>query len=205
MLRNANLVGDYAQRFAFNVLRVSVPRFSFEGGEEAPVQCLLVFLPISGGMAKVDTFYLEGRELTVRGTGQMDLVRNAYDLRLQPDLHRPGLVSVAATVKVVGPLDAPVFQPLPGSMFKSAVDGLWRNSLRPLKAIERLVRSSRSGDREEALGACDHVVRHRVEQLKTRHVEPIDLDEIVAKRVDRAESEIPRKDQGLPSEPARPR
>ncbi|MBT8405242.1 MAG: AsmA family protein, partial [Gemmatimonadetes bacterium] len=121
MLRKGNLVGDYARKFAFNTLRVSVPRLNFGGGEEAAVQCLLVLFPIEAGMAEVDTFYLEGRQVTVTGTGRMDIVRNAYDLLLEPELHEPGLVSVAATVQVVGPLDNPVFQPLAGSMLLSAV------------------------------------------------------------------------------------
>ena len=183
MLRDGALVGDYARSFTFDVLRVSIPSLSFGRDEEAPVQCLLMLFPIEGGMATLDTLYIEGRDVTISGTGKMDLVRDAYDLRLTPELHKPGLVSVAATVQVAGPLDDPVFQPLKGSMVTSAMRALLDNSLRPIKALERLVRwRGREGDEEEG-GPCDAVVRHRVRQMESPDVEPIDLEEVVSRLV----------------------
>jgi hypothetical protein len=103
---------------------------------------------------------------------------------LAPRIHRPGLVGVAATVEISGPLDHPEFRPLRGSLVTSALSSFFSNALRPVEAITdfRIIGSFanvdwlRSGAAKHGNGKdpCDAVVRRRVEQLKTSRAHPID-------------------------------
>ena len=106
-----------------------------------PVSCLLALLPIEEGVAEAETLYLEGPRITVTGTGKIDLAGNQLDLRLTPHLHEPGVVSVAATVDIAGPINAPALRPVKRSLAVSAIRGLFRNAfgtpIRPGRALAR--------------------------------------------------------------------
>jgi uncharacterized protein involved in outer membrane biogenesis len=176
MLRDGAIVNRYSRALSFDVLRVSIPSFLAEPDADAPVRCLLALAPVEGGVARMETLYLEGERITITGTGQVDLKEGELDLRLTPRVHDPGLVSVAATVEVSGPIADPVVSPVRRSMLTSVVGALVRNAVRPLSVLDRLIREP-ADDIEDPCGAVAH---ERLRQMGTDEVEPLTLEDVGA-------------------------
>ena len=179
MLRNGSIVNQYSKALSFDVLHVSMPSFRPKVNAEAPVHCLLALASIDAGVAEMETLYLEGEKITVTGEGQVDLPNDELALRLTPRLHEPGLVSVAATVDVSGPIGHPIIRPSRRSMVTSALAALYQNAIRPFGALDRMIRGRDRRAFAAAEDPCGLVARQRIRQLKTGEVEPIDLEAAV--------------------------
>lgn len=135
VLREASLASRYARRFVADLVKVSMPRLSFR---RAPsVGCGALRLVASDGVARVHELRIDSDRVSVQGQGQIDLGGNRYDLTLVPEPHDPGLVSVAVTVHVTGPLSNPRFRPVPLSLGTSLARGIYSNAKRPLGAVAR--------------------------------------------------------------------
>lgn len=161
MLRDGALVSRGARAFSVNFLRLTVPNLRTGPQGAAPVQCLLAKFQLEGGLATADQLYLEAPDITVVGTGSVDLGRDELAMRLTPKLHEPGLVSVAATVDVSGPIGQPVLHPIKSSLGASAARGVINNVLRPVRAVLDL----RPGQ-EPAGDPCDAVAGLRRQQIE---------------------------------------
>ncbi len=123
----------YAREFIFDFARVSIPKFRPSG--PPPVGCTIIDLEIEDGLARVRNLLIDAPVVTVTGTGTVDFGGGGFDLRLASRIKDPGLVSMAATVKVTGPIADPQFTPVARSLAKSAVGGLFRNAMRPARAL----------------------------------------------------------------------
>jgi uncharacterized protein involved in outer membrane biogenesis len=176
MLRDGAMVNKYSRAFSINFMRVSVPSFSFRSDAKAPVHCLLALANIEDGIAEMETLYLEGKKITITGEGRVDLSSGELDLMLTPHVHDPGLVSIAATVKVSGPLENPVIRPIRRSMVKSALGALFKNAVRPLRATDRAIRWFGPPDADLVQDRCGVVALHRIDQMTTEEVEPMDFE-----------------------------
>jgi hypothetical protein len=97
------------------------------------VGCLVGAIAFASGVGVVETLVLSVPKATVTGGGRIDLARERLDLELVPQVHDPGLLSIAAAVRVTGPLAAPRFQPVPLDMVSSALGSIARAALRPAK------------------------------------------------------------------------
>jgi hypothetical protein len=161
MLRNGALVSRGARAFSVNFLRLTIPDFRSDLQSAAPVQCLLAIFKVEDGLAEADQLYLEASDITVVGTGSVDLGRDELAMRLTPRLHEPGLVSVAATVDVSGPIEQPVLTPVKSSLGASAARGLIKNVLRPVRAVL----DRRPGVEPEA-DPCDAVAALRRQKME---------------------------------------
>jgi len=134
-VRNASLITRYGEAVTKDFLGVAVPEIlQLHKRTAGPrVRCLLAVAPIDKGIASLEQFYLDSDHVTVVGTGRIDLPADQLNLRLVPRVHDPGLVSVAATVDVTGPLEAPRFSPVIASLATSAARSLFDNAMRPVR------------------------------------------------------------------------
>jgi uncharacterized protein involved in outer membrane biogenesis len=162
MLRDGTVVSKYASAFALSFLRVSVPEFR-GGGKVAPVHCLLARFPIKDGVAAAEELHLEGQNITVSGTGEIDLAANRIDLRLTPRVHDPGLVSTAATVDIAGPLNNPKIRPVVSSLGRTALNGVIQNALRPGRAALGRLRRKATAEPDDP---CDLIALRRAKGLE---------------------------------------
>jgi hypothetical protein len=123
------------------------------------VECFRAAVALEHGIASVDSFMLKGATETVYGSGKIDLVKGHYDLLLTPTTSQPGLLSVAAQVEVVGPLDDPQFRPVKRTIALSAARSLISTVLRPARAVlspaTDLVNAFRGGARDADREACE--------------------------------------------------
>jgi len=94
---------------------------------------------------------------------------------LTPQVHDPGLVSIAATVEVSGPIGSPVIRPIRRSMVKSALGALFKNVIRPIRATDRAIRWF-GPTSDDIADPCGVVALQRIGQMATEEVEPIDLE-----------------------------
>jgi hypothetical protein len=126
----------YAEQFVTNLVRVVFPTLS-PAPESARVGCVRTELEVEGGVADVKSFVLVGESEGVTGAGRIDLARGHYDLELTPYTSRPGLISVAARVRVTGPIEQPKFQPIRRTVARYVARGLVSNAMRPAGAVAR--------------------------------------------------------------------
>ena len=128
MGRKGTFSSEFVRAFQINFVSVSLP--SIRRPEKSPVHCVLVAFELEQGVASVQTLFLQADQADVAGTGSIDLAGNAYDLTLVPRPRDPGLLAMAATVHVTGPLADPVFRPRKRSLATSLGRGLLTNVAR---------------------------------------------------------------------------
>jgi uncharacterized protein involved in outer membrane biogenesis len=129
-LRDWSAAGAWSRRFLMDLSR------AFLGAaDQKPdrVGCLVGTLAFASGVGTVEQLVLTGSNATITGRGRIDLARERFDLELVPTVHKPGLLSLAAAVRVTGPLQAPSFQPVPLDVVSSALGSIARTALRPAK------------------------------------------------------------------------
>jgi hypothetical protein len=126
------------------MVRVGFPSL-MRTAEHTSVDCFRAELEIDEGMATARSLVLEGAQESVVGEGQIDLARGFYDLEMTPHTTRPGLISVAARIRVTGPLEDPRFTPVTRTIATSAVRGVISNALRPARAMLGMVGVGSSG------------------------------------------------------------
>jgi uncharacterized protein involved in outer membrane biogenesis len=145
--RDGALAGRYSRAFATNLAVLAVP--SILTGRTPRFGCIVADFGIENGVASARELLLESEKISVAGAGTVDLGADAFDLMLVPKVHEPDLVSLAAAVKVSGPLEAPVFSPQYASMPMQAVRGFVSNLLAPGTALIKPFRKSKRP------GLCD--------------------------------------------------
>jgi uncharacterized protein involved in outer membrane biogenesis len=131
-LREWSAAGAFARRFLLDLLR------AFLGPEPAApdrVGCLRAAVAFASGVGSVETLVLSTPRAAVIGQGRIDLARERWDLELAPRVHDPGLLVVAAAVRVTGPLDAPSVQPVPLELVSASLRSLVGATLRPASEV----------------------------------------------------------------------
>ncbi len=139
VIRDGTVASKYGRMFVVNLGRAAFPTLR---QRRAPrLGCTVVEFEIEDGIATVETILLEGDEVSVTGSGQVDLVRGVYDLRFIPTARNPGILSVAPQVDVRGPLADPVFRPVASTLATSLGRGLFSNARRAGVSVFRAFRS----------------------------------------------------------------
>jgi hypothetical protein len=138
MIREGTLASEFARRFVVNFTGAVLP--GFRAPEVASVSCGIAAFSIESGVAEVETLLLQSDRIDVVGTGRIDVAGDRYDLRMTPRVRDPGLVSVAVTVDVHGPLADPSYTPVPRTFATSLAQGIATNALRPAAGLVRLFR-----------------------------------------------------------------
>jgi len=139
-LRDGTLASKYGREFMLEVAHVSIP--DFRPRPESPVDCFALALDIDEGVARVETLRADAPSVVVTGTGEVDLAANAFKLTLTPEPRDPNLLSIAATVRVRGPITDPSFRPVPRSFATSATRAIVRNVWKPAGMLTRPLRRS---------------------------------------------------------------
>jgi uncharacterized protein involved in outer membrane biogenesis len=152
MVRDGVLASGYARRFVANFVSLAFPSLLVPAA--APVSCARVELEIEGGLASVEKLLLQAPNVVVTGQGEIDIGRNALDLRLTPKVRDPGLLSVAVSVNVSGPITDPAYSSVRRTIATSVAEGLMRNAMRPARALMRPVRAA-----PETASACAEPLR----------------------------------------------
>ena len=101
--------------------------------ETQAIRCLVASFAISRGQATAREVLLGTEDLTVAGGGTIDLVRREVDIDLEPTLRNPGVLSLAAHVRVHGPLLDPEFTSSTRSVVVSAVRHFFASTFRSVR------------------------------------------------------------------------
>jgi uncharacterized protein involved in outer membrane biogenesis len=145
--RDGALAGSYSGKFAKNFAMLAVP--SILSGRAPRFGCIVFDFEIEKGVANARELIIESDEVSVLGSGTVDFGADAFDIILIPKVHKPGLVSLSAAVKVSGPLADPDFSPQYTSMPMRAAQGFVSNLLARGSALVEPFRRSEAG------GPCD--------------------------------------------------
>jgi uncharacterized protein involved in outer membrane biogenesis len=145
--RDGALAGSYSSEFATNIAVLAVP--SILTGRAPRFGCIVTDFEIDQGVANTRELFVESEQISVVGSGTVDIGRDAFNITLIPEVHEPGLVSLSTAVIVSGPLADPVFSPQYRGMPKQAVRGFVSNLLTPGKTLVKPFRKPKDG------GPCD--------------------------------------------------
>jgi hypothetical protein len=148
-LRDGTLASKFGREFMLEATHVSIP--DFRPRSNSRVDCFVLALGIDHGIVRVETLRLEAPKISVSGTGKVDLIKNAYKLLLTPKPRDPSLFSIAATVKVRGPITDPTFKPVGRSLATSATRAVVSNVWKPAGMLTRPFRRSKTGTDDCAL------------------------------------------------------
>ena len=78
--------------------------------EDLLVRCLMVDLPVTDGLGRLNLFVLETDEMLMRGEGKIDFGADRFDLLLLPRPHRGRTLAHNANVRITGPLREPRYR-----------------------------------------------------------------------------------------------
>jgi uncharacterized protein involved in outer membrane biogenesis len=134
-MRDGNAASKVAREFIVNLTETVFPKLHVKTIPN--VGCAVVDLVIEHGIAHVLALQLEGKEVGITGSGQIDLRKGLYDLHIIPKTSNPGILSLAPEVQVTGPLDDPKFHPLKRTLITSFGKGLLQNAVKPVGVLLR--------------------------------------------------------------------
>jgi hypothetical protein len=100
-----------------------------------PIQCLVADFEIEGGVATARVLALDTGEIVMLGEGQVDLVRERYDLTVKPKVKQQSLVAVTIPLDITGPLNHPKVSPNPVGATRSTATDLLRNLTRVSRVL----------------------------------------------------------------------
>jgi uncharacterized protein involved in outer membrane biogenesis len=135
VIRDGRAASAWARSFERNLARAFVS--TDVEREFESLECLIADFQVARGRASVRTLWFETERAILSGQGAIDLGRGTFDLRIVPKPKRPGIFSIAASVKVSGPFDDPDFTANKRSLASSAARGLWKNVTRPSNPLLR--------------------------------------------------------------------
>jgi hypothetical protein len=102
-----------------------------EGGSDLRLNCIVVRLPVKGGVMKGEAILLDTAAATVSGEGTIDLRDETLDLKVTPEAKQTSLLSLAVPFLIQGTLTEPQVLPDPvGTAVGAAkIAGLFINPL----------------------------------------------------------------------------
>jgi uncharacterized protein involved in outer membrane biogenesis len=124
------------------------------GDSDLRLNCIVVRLPVEGGVASGEAILLDTAAATVGGTGTIDLRDETLDLRVTPQAKQTSLMSLAVPFLIGGTLASPAVAPDPvGTAVGAAkIAGLFIN---PLTAGAAIVLESEGADQNPCVAALE--------------------------------------------------
>lgn len=125
-----------------------------EGDDDLALNCVVVRLPVKGGVMKSEAILLDTAAATVGVDGTIDLRNEELNLRVSPQAKQTSLMSLAVPVRVGGTLKSPSVGPDPvGTVIGAAkIAGLVIN---PLAAGALLIVESETADQNPCVAALE--------------------------------------------------
>ncbi len=125
-----------------------------ESGGDLRLNCIVVRLPVEGGVVTGEAILLDTAAATVGATGSIDLRDESLDLRVTPQAKQTSLMSLAVPFLIKGTLTEPSVGPDPvgTAVGVAKIAGLFIN---PLAAGAALVMESETADQNPCVAALD--------------------------------------------------
>jgi uncharacterized protein involved in outer membrane biogenesis len=125
-----------------------------EGGSDLRLNCIVVRLPVKGGVARGEAILLDTAAATVGGEGEIDLRDETLDLKVTPQAKQTSLMSLAVPFLIQGTLAEPQVAPDPvGTAVGAAkIAGLFIN---PLAAGAALIVESETTEANPCVAALE--------------------------------------------------
>lgn len=125
-----------------------------EGGSDLRLNCIVVRLPIKGGVANSEAILLDTAAATVGGEGTIDLRDETLDLKVTPEAKQTSLLSLAVPFLIQGTLAEPQVLPDPvGTAVGAAkIAGLFIN---PLAAGAAIIAQSETTEENPCVAALN--------------------------------------------------
>ncbi len=125
-----------------------------EGEDDLKLNCVVMRLPIEGGVAQADAVLIDTAAVTVSVSGEVNLGEESLDLKVTPQAKHTSLMSLAVPLRVGGTILEPSVGPDPlGTVLGAAkIAGMFIN---PLVAGAVIVLESEASDQNPCLAAID--------------------------------------------------
>ncbi len=142
-----------------------------ESGSDLRLNCIVLRLPIEGGVASGEVILLDTAAATVGGAGQIDLRDETLDLKITPQAKQTSLLSLAVPFLIQGTLAEPKAIPDPvGTVVGVAkIAGLFIN---PLAAGALIVADSATTDQNPCVAALERPAQPQAQSQPESQPEP---------------------------------
>ena len=154
--RDTSLVSSYAQRFVVDLTSAVMPDFLMPEDGPGRIGCAAFELRVDDGVARLEHLLVQENEISITGSGNIELIPGNYDLMLSPKTSNPGVISLAPEVHVVGPLADPDFEPITRTFATSLGRGLVTN-LKRLGALAARPFRERDEDIQRGQKLCERI------------------------------------------------
>jgi uncharacterized protein involved in outer membrane biogenesis len=131
--REGGLAMRYSRALQIDIGRANARRAA--RGELEPVRCLILDVAAERGVLSFESVLFDTADKQVLGSGEVDLGREQLDLLLTPLLKEALPGSMAAAVRIHGPMDDPRVTPAPLLTASAAAQGLVDRALLPLRSV----------------------------------------------------------------------
>jgi uncharacterized protein involved in outer membrane biogenesis len=169
VLRGGTAASKLGRRFTVDLASLVFPELRTR--EVPRIGCAIADFAIEDGEARVQTLLLREGEITVTGTGEIDLAEGVYHLRLTPSTTNPAILSVTPEVRVRGPLGDPEFRAVKRTLASSLIVGLGENARKAGMAL-LLPFGSRRATIERSEEACELVGVEQAVSLEAASDDP---------------------------------
>ncbi|MEE9210781.1 MAG: AsmA family protein [Kiloniellales bacterium] len=125
-----------------------------EGGSDLRLNCIVLRLPIKGGVARGEVILLDTATATVGGAGAIDLRDETLDLKVTPQAKQASLMSLAVPFLIQGTLAEPkaIPDPVGTAVGVAKIAGLFIN---PLAAGAMIIADSETTDQNPCVAALE--------------------------------------------------
>ena len=125
-----------------------------EGDKDMTLNCVVMRLPLEQGVMKTEAVLLDTAAVTVGVTGEVDLGREALDLKVTPQAKQTSLMSLAVPLRVTGALADPGVTPdaLGTALGAAKIAGMFIN---PLAAGALIIMKSELADENPCVATIE--------------------------------------------------
>jgi hypothetical protein len=109
VIADAEMKSSIADKLMSGLISAIMP--SLEDSSMSQINCAIGHFTIKDGIANADTLFADMKRVQLVADGDIDLVKQQYDLKITPEAKRTTLLDITPSVRMKGPLNAPKVSP----------------------------------------------------------------------------------------------
>lgn len=129
VISDSEMKSGIADRLMSGLFTALIP--NLEKDKRTKINCVMGHFGIENGVANVDTLFADTERLQLVGSGDINIAKNAYGLKLSPEAKKTTLLDITPAIRMSGPLNKPKFSPDTFSL-GTKIGGLLLSTVNPV-------------------------------------------------------------------------
>lgn len=107
IISDASMKSGIADKLLSGLFTALMP--SLEKEQKTEINCVIGHFAVENGVANIDTLFADTARLQLVGSGNINIAKDKYDMKLTPQAKQTTLLDIAPAIRVGGPLNKPSF------------------------------------------------------------------------------------------------